>query len=47
VVATLTEENARLARKLEERSKKVNEVKTLLKKERSKKRRPLNLNTFH
>jgi hypothetical protein len=33
VVATVTEENTRLARKLEERSKEVKEVKSLLKKE--------------
>jgi hypothetical protein len=38
IVATLTEENSRLARQLEERSKEVKEVKAWIKKERAERR---------
>jgi hypothetical protein len=38
IVSTFTEENARLARQLEESSKKVTEVKALLRKERAERR---------
>jgi hypothetical protein len=46
VVATLTEENSRLAKQLEDRSKKLKDIKALLKKERAERKGHITFNPF-